>query len=131
MKYLITESQFKLISELERTWRDFEYEEQYNKIKDKIIPYIVRHFDSYDYDREGNLNIFDSDEKLIAKFHFYEDDDEGTRGELYFSRDHDNMFERTFPHPLWMRHGKYLVSDAFNSIYPDYKALDVRTGYMF
>ena len=35
MKYLITESQLKLISELERTWRDFEYEEQYNKIKDK------------------------------------------------------------------------------------------------
>jgi hypothetical protein len=96
MKYIITESQFKLISEIERNWRDFEYEEQYNKIKDKIIPYIVRHFDSYDYDREGNLNIFDSDEKLIAKFHFYEDDDEGTRGELYFSRDHDEMFERTF-----------------------------------
>ena len=35
MKYIITESQLKLISEIERTWRDFEYEEQYNKIKDK------------------------------------------------------------------------------------------------
>ena len=48
MKYIITESQLKLISELERDWRDFEYEEQYNKIKDKIIPYIVDQFDSYD-----------------------------------------------------------------------------------
>ncbi len=35
MKYIITESQLKLISELERDWRDFQYEEQYNKIKDK------------------------------------------------------------------------------------------------
>ena len=48
MKYIITESQLKLISELERDWRDFEYEEQYNKVKGKIIPYIVDQFDSYD-----------------------------------------------------------------------------------
>ncbi len=131
MKYIITESQLKLISEIERTWRDFEYEEQYNKIKDKVVPYIVNQFDFYDF-RGEDLYLYDSDKKLIAKFHFYGEDDNGeTSGELYFSRDHDNMFERTFPHPLWMRHGKYLVSDAFNVLFPDYKVLDVRTGYLF
>ena len=33
MKFLITESQFKLLSEIERHWMDFEYEEEYNKLK--------------------------------------------------------------------------------------------------
>jgi len=41
MKYLITESQFQLISELERNWRDFDYKEQYEKIKHKLIPYFI------------------------------------------------------------------------------------------
>ena len=130
MKYIITESQLKVISELERTWRDFEYEEQYNKIKDKVVPYIANQFDFYDYEGE-DLYLYDSDKKLIAKFHFYEDDEEGIRGELYFSRDHDELLEKRFPHPFWMRHGKYLVSDAFNILFPEYKVLDVRTGYLF
>jgi hypothetical protein len=130
MKYIITESQFKLISELERTWRDFEYENDYNKIKDKVVPYIANQFDFYDFEGE-DLYLYDSDKKLIAKFHFYEDDEEGLRGELYFSRDHDELLEKRFPHPFWMRHGKYLVSDAFNILFPEYKVLDVRTGYLF
>ena len=33
MKYLITESQLNLISELDRHWMDFKYEEQYEKLK--------------------------------------------------------------------------------------------------
>ena len=62
MKYIITESQFKLISELERTWRDFEYENDYNKIKDKVVPYIANQFDFYDFEGE-DLYLYDSDKK--------------------------------------------------------------------
>ena len=47
MKYIITESQFKLLSEIERHWMDFEYEQQYNELKDKLVPYIVNKIDSY------------------------------------------------------------------------------------
>ena len=41
MKYIITESQYKLISELERDWRSRDYEEKYNKLKHKFVPYFV------------------------------------------------------------------------------------------
>ena len=41
MKYLITESQYKLISELERHWMDKEREGEYDEIKDGLINYFV------------------------------------------------------------------------------------------
>ena len=65
MKYIITESQLKLISELERDWRDFEYEEQYNKVKGKIIPYIVDQFDSYD-DENNRIYISNSSPNILS-----------------------------------------------------------------
>ena len=33
MKYIITESQFKLISEIERDWRSSDYAEEYEELK--------------------------------------------------------------------------------------------------
>ena len=68
MKYLITESQFQLISELERTWRDSEYKEQYERIKDKLIPYFVNKVESYDDSDNRRITLFDSDNKLILVF---------------------------------------------------------------
>ena len=53
MKYLITESQLNLISELERHWMDFDYEEQYLRLKESMISYIVSLLDSYSDDRFG------------------------------------------------------------------------------
>ena len=124
MKYLITESQFKLISELERDWRDFEYEEQYNKVKGKIIPYIVDQFDSYD-DENNRIYISNSNGEVICVFVIYED---GMTGELYYSRDFGDLLEKILPHPFWYVHGKYLMSDAFNVVFPEYKVFDVRNA---
>jgi hypothetical protein len=45
MKYIITESQFELLSELERGWMDSEYEGQYDKLKDRLIPLIKNLFE--------------------------------------------------------------------------------------
>jgi len=124
MKYIITESQLKLISELERDWRDFKYEEQYNKIKDKIIPYIVDQFDSYD-DENNRIYISNSNGEVICVFVIYED---GMTGELYYSRDFGDLLEKILPHPFWYVHGKYLMSDAFNVVFPEYKVFDVRNA---
>jgi hypothetical protein len=126
MKYIITESQLKLISELERDWRDFEYEEQYNKVKDKIIPYIVDQFDSYD-DENNRIYISNSNGEVICVFVIYED---GMTGELYYSRDFGDLLEKILPHPFWYVHGKYLMSDAFNVVFPDYKVFDVRSSHI-
>jgi len=124
MKYIIKESQLKLIFELERDWRDFEYEEQYNKVKGKIIPYIVDQFDSYD-DENNRIYISNSNGEVICVFVIYED---GMTGELYYSRDFGDLLEKILPHPFWYVHGKYLMSDAFNVVFPEYKVFDVRNA---
>ena len=41
MKYIITESQLELLSELDRNWMDAEYSEQYNEIKDNFVAFLV------------------------------------------------------------------------------------------
>ena len=117
MKFLITESQFKLLSEIERHWMDFEYEEEYNKLKGKIIPFIVSMIDSYD-DRFGEIVLFDSNEKIVMVFKPY--DENNTNGSLYYDRDFVNSFEGMFPHPIWSRNGKYFMSDAFTHLFPKY-----------
>ena len=66
MKYIITESQFKLLSELERHWMDFEYEQQYNELKDKLVPYIVNKIDSYN-DEEDIIDLYDLDHVDFVK----------------------------------------------------------------
>lgn len=119
MKYLITESQFQLISELERTWRDFEYEEQYEKIKNKLIPYFVNKVESYD-DNVNRITLFDSDNKLILVFYT-------GSGELFYNRELDELYYKLLPHPLWLVHGKYIMSDVFEQLFPDYKVLSAKS----
>lgn len=119
MKYLITESQFQLISELERTWRDFEYEEQYEKIKNKLIPYFVNKVESYD-DNVNRITLFDSDNKLILVFYT-------GSGELFYNRELDKLYYKLLPHPLWLVHGKYIMSDVFEQLFPDYKVLSAKS----
>ena len=119
MKYLITESQFQLISELERTWRDFEYEEQYEKIKNKLIPYFVNKVESYD-DNVNRITLFDSENKLILVFYT-------GSGELFYNRELDELYYKLLPHPLWLVHGKYIMSDVFEQLFPDYKVLSSKS----
>ena len=119
MKYLITESQFQLISELERTWRDFEYKEQYERIKNKLIPYFVNKVESYD-DNVNRITLFDSDNKLILVFYT-------GSGELFYNRELDKLYYKLLPHPLWLVHGKYIMSDVFEQLFPDYKVLSAKS----
>jgi hypothetical protein len=120
MKYLITESQFQLISELERTWRDSEYKEQYERIKDKLIPYFVNKVESYDDSDNRRITLFDSDNKLILVFYT-------GSGELFYNRELDELYYKLLPHPLWLVHGKFIMSDIFEQLFPDYKVLSARS----
>ena len=120
MKYLITESQFQLISELERTWRDSEYKEQYERIKDKLIPYFVNKVESYDDSDNRRITLFDSDNKLILVFYT-------GSGELFYNRELDELYYKLLPHPLWLVHGKFIMSDVFEQLFPDYKVLSSRS----
>lgn len=124
MKYIITESQLNLISELERHWMDLEYEDQYNKFKDKIVPYIVNDIESYSED-EDRIYLYDLGGNVIMVFVIFED---GKMGDLYYDRKYDKFFEEMLPHPFWMTNGKYFISDAFESMLPDYKVFDVRSS---
>lgn len=120
MKYLITESQFQLISELERTWRDSEYKEQYERIKNKLIPYFVNKVESYDDSDNRRITLFDSDNKLILVFFT-------KSGELFYNRELDELYYKLLPHPLWLVHGKFIMSDVFEQLFPDYKVLSARS----
>ena len=124
MKYLITETQLNLISELERHWMDFEYEDQYNKFKDIIVPYIVDDIDSYSEDSD-RIALYDSAGNTMMLFSIFED---GKTGDLYYNHKYDGFFEEMLPHPIWLTNGKYFISDAFESMLPDYKVFDVRSG---
>ena len=56
MKYVITESQYKLISEkVERNWRDKEYEHQYSKLSNKLIPLVSNMIKSYSEDDDNKI----------------------------------------------------------------------------
>ena len=113
MKYIITESQHKLISELERTWRDIEYTEQYERLKPKMIRYFESLVDSYSEYSDAFV-LLDSDRKKVMIYM-------KPSGELYYNRDLDKTYNEAFAHPIWMVHGKYIMSDVFNEFFPDYE----------
>ena len=120
MKYLITESQLELISELERNWRDFDYKEQYEKIKHKLIPYFINKVESYDDSSDNRITLFDSNNKPILIFYT-------GSGELFYNRELDELYYKLLPHPLWLVHGKFIMSDIFEQLFPDYKVLSARS----
>ena len=119
MKYLITESQYKLISELERTWRNVEYAEQYKKLKHRLVPYFEKLVDSYD-ENDFDIYLFDSDNKILVSYI-------KKSGELYYSRHLDNLYEEMFPHPIWLVHSDFILSDVFNIYFPDYEVKSVKS----
>jgi len=125
MKYLITESQFKLISELERDWRDSEYKEHYLKVKDNIIKSISKKIEGYDED-EDRIYLVDSNGKIMIIFSKYKSTENS--GEIYYSSTIFDDMLRFLPHPWWLRHGKYIISDIFSSFFPEKEVKAVRTA---
>jgi hypothetical protein len=123
MKYLITESQFKLLSELERGWRDFKYEGQYLELKDRLVPLIIDKIESYD-ENEDRIYLFNSKGETMIIFSKYKDPDNS--GEIFYSSDITKYMERRLPHPLWSVHRKYIISDVFNYFFPDKEVKNVR-----
>ena len=113
MKYLIKESQIDLLNEVERHWMDREDETQYNVIKDMLVSFVMSIFDSYD-ENNNELVISDTDDKILFSFN-------KKSGELYYDRELDDVYSGLFPHPIWMRHIKYAMSDAFEQQFPQYK----------
>ena len=116
MKYLITETQFKLLSEIERNWRDFEYEGQYLELKDRLVPLISDKIASYD-ENDDRINLFNSKGEIMIIFSKYKNPDNS--GEIFYNSDITKNMERRLPHPLWSIHGKYIISDVFNYYFPD------------
>jgi hypothetical protein len=119
MKYIITESQHKLITELERTWRTREYAEQYDKLKLRLVPYFEKLVDSYG-ENDFDIYLFDSDNNILVSYI-------KKSGELYYSRHLDNLYERIFPHPIWLVHSDFILSDVFNIYFPDYEVKSVKS----
>jgi hypothetical protein len=124
MKFIITESQYKLIgrtglfegeiiSELERTWSDSEYEDQYERLKGGMIKIVKKMMVSYFGDEEV-IYIYGKDKKRLMSYY-------KTGNELYYDRSISKIMETILPHPMWLVHGKYIMSDVFESFFPDHK----------
>lgn len=122
MKYIITESQLNLISELDRHWMDFKYGEQYERLKHRVIPYFENLIDSYD--KEGlRINLYDSEGKKIMVFN-------KISGELYFDKSLDNVYGEILPHPFWSVNGKYILAEVFENLFPEYEVTSVRSAHI-
>lgn len=133
MKYIISESQYNLIkqidlfedniiSELDRTWIDSEYDEQYDKIKDGVIKIIKKMMKSYFQDDE-RIDVYGKDKKRLMSYF-------KNKRELFFDRSISNIMENILPHPMWLVHGKYIMSDIFESFFPDYEIKSCRSANM-
>ena len=119
MKYLITESQYKLISEIERTWRDSEYAEQYERHKTKFINFFITQVKSYD-ENDSRIYFFDSEHKAILVYNKINND-------LYYDSAYDRIYGDAFPHPIWLVHGKFIMADLFKTYFPDYEVKSVKS----
>ena len=120
MKYIITESQLELLSELDRNWMDAEYSEQYNEIKDNLIPFIQKLFKAYS-ENDTTIDLVNKNKDVIVSYY-------KKSGELFYDNSIDKRYSDLFPHPMWSVHRKYLIADMFESFFPDYKVRSVRSA---
>ena len=121
MKYIITESQFDLLSEIERDWIDSEYSEEYDTIKDKLIPFIQNLFHSYS-ENDDEINLLNKNKDVIVTY-------KKKSGELFYDRSIDKRYSDLFPHPMWSVHRKYIMSDVFESFFPKKNVRSVRSAH--
>ena len=80
---------------------DSEYEEQYERIKKGIIRSIKKMMTSYG-----------ENEKILMSYL-------KQSRELYYDRSISDIMENTLPHPIWFVNGKYIMSEVFESFFPN------------
>ena len=102
------------ITEIERDWRTREYEDEYPKLRDKMVPFIGKFIKSY-YKGDDVINLYNGDDERIITFR----DFGNGSGELYFENSFGDMISNMLPHPLWYVHGKFLIYDVFKEFFPD------------
>ena len=122
MRYIITESQNKILSELNRKWMERDYEESYNNIKDRLIPLFVSMFDSYD-ENDKYIRVNNSDGELILVYN-------KLSGEIFYNRNLDELYYKLLPHPIWLVHGKFIMSDVFAEFFPNHEVFSVKSANM-
>lgn len=99
------------INELDRDWMDDEHDEKYEKIKGGIIKGVKRMMKSYG-ENEDRINIYGENKKRLMSYN-------KNIGELFYDRSIDDVMEKILPHPIWYVNGKYVISDVFESYFPD------------
>lgn len=100
-----------VISELDRNWMDSEYEGQYERIKGGIIRSIKKMMISYG-ENERVINVYDENKKILMSYL-------KQSRELYYDRSISDIMENTLPHPIWFVNGKYIMSEVFESFFPN------------
>ena len=110
------------INEMERDWRDKEYSEQYDRIGKKFIDIISELITSYRED-DDSISLHNENDKRLMSFY-------KRTGELYYNRDIYDDITNLIPVHIWARHGKYIMSDLFEELFPDYKVRDVMAAGM-
>ena len=120
MKIIIREGQ---LNELERNWMDIEHEEQYTRLKESLVNRVKDMIKGYGENDKG-IDLYDSNDELLIMYkknHF-------DRGEVYYSNSLYDLMCNILPPTIWWRHGKYVISDVFESFFPRYKVTRVSTA---
>jgi hypothetical protein len=110
------------INEMERDWRDKEYSEQYDRIGKKFVDLISELITSYRED-DKSISLYNENDKRLLSFF-------KSTGELYYNSDIHYDITNFIPVYIWARHGKYIMSDLFEELFPDYKVRDVMSAGM-
>jgi len=120
MKIKITEEQ---LNELDRDWLGQDSEEQYTRLKDSLVNRVKDMITGYGED-DKRIDLYDSNKELLISYRKNRSD----RGEVYYSNSLYDLMSTILPHPIWYRHGKYVISDVFESYFPQYKVTRVQTA---
>ena len=120
MKIIITENQ---LNELERDWMGQDSEEQYTRLKESLIKRVKDMIKGYGENDKG-IDLYGSNEELLITYIKNHSD----RGEVYYNTSLYNLMCKILPHPIWSRHGKYVIADVFESYFPRYRVTRVSTA---
>ena len=108
MKIIITENQ---LNELERDWMGQDSEEQYTRLKESLVKRVKDMIKGYGENDKG-IDLYDSNEDLLITYIKNHSD----RGEVYYNTSLYNLMCKILPHPIWYRHGKYVIADVFETV---------------
>ena len=117
MRIIVTENQ---LNELERDWMGQDSEEQYTRLKESLVNRVKDMIKGYGENEKG-IDLYDSEEELLIVYL-------KSSGEVYYSSKLYDLMTSILPHPIWYRHGKYVIADVFESYFPDYRVRRVSTS---